>query len=189
MVITWLLIFVIFLERLVFNKGERIGNIVLTVSSGLALIAIFVIPLLKFKSEGSYLDKLIPSVKPVEQRSVSELLMSARHWDYIVIFIFLSIIVVVCPLCFYGGVSDAGKQQWFHVIKQPSAPESVLIRSYGEYLLAVPFTRITRKNDEDKTPAPFKKELIVVKMSDVKTPLCFESVGPLEPEKPVGVKP
>ena len=75
---------------------------------------------------------------------------------------------------------------WFQVTKHIQSNnqdnnEVAIIRSYGEYLYAVPFTRITRKSNDDKTPALFERKLYILKISDVKMPLTFEQVGPLQP--------
>jgi|SoiMethySBSTD1v2_1073268.scaffolds.fasta_scaffold332317_4 hypothetical protein len=54
----------------------------------------------------------------------------------------------------------------------PSTSEVAVIRNYGEYLLTVPFNRGTKE---------FENKLIMVKMSDSKTPisLALENIGPL----------
>jgi hypothetical protein len=81
-----------------------------------------------------------------------------------------------------AGSYDAKNQAWFAVteITQPSNKELVILRIYGDNLYAVPFTRITRKSNEDKTPAPFEKTLFILKTSDVKMPLTYRQVGPLK---------
>jgi hypothetical protein len=75
------------------------------------------------------------------------------------------------------GRERAGKYDSFPVLVSPyptSTPEVAVIRTYGEYLYAVPFHRETRQ---------FEDQLVIVKMSDVKTPLSFEKIGPLKPKE------
>jgi hypothetical protein len=50
------------------------------------------------------------------------------------------------------------------------SPEVAVLRMYGEYVYTVPFNRGTKE---------FEKKLIIVKISDIKTPLSLEKVGPL----------
>jgi hypothetical protein len=78
----------------------------------------------------------------------------------------------------------AKKQEVFHVYVVPSpttevagtpnspTTEVAVIRTSGEYLLTVPFNRGTKE---------FENKLILVKMSDSKTPLslALENIGPL----------
>jgi hypothetical protein len=139
--------------------------------------------------------KLIAQHKRVQERRQANGLSIGRYWNDLVIFGILFAVGVVAPSLFYLGKYSAEKNERFYVVKQSlegkGDSESIFLGNYGDYLVTVPFTRITRKNDEDKTPAPFKKQFILVKMSDAKTPLSLslEKVGPLKPEKPVEVKP
>jgi hypothetical protein len=104
------------------------------------------------------------------------------------VIVFTTLFFVV--LCIYGwgylGKSVAENQKEFLVVAQ--SPEVVVIRGYGEYLYAVPFTR---KTNEHK--AQFENRLVILKMSEIPktTPLTLEEVGPLQPAevKPAEVKP
>jgi hypothetical protein len=58
-----------------------------------------------------------------------------------------------------------------------------VIRTYGEYLYGVP---IMRNTNEKFT---FEKKLVIMKVSDIKSPLSLEMIGPLETEKSVETKP
>jgi hypothetical protein len=80
------------------------------------------------------------------------------------------------------GSKTAQGEKVFHVYALPSSTstsEVAVIRMYGEYLYAVPFNRKTNEHE-----AQFESKLVIVKMSDVKTPLSFEEIGPLKPMKP-----
>ena len=78
----------------------------------------------------------------------------------------------------------AKNEKAFHVYVRPPptaevagtpnspTPEVAVIRTSGDYLLTVPFTR-------DPKWAVFENRLIIVKMSDIKSPLSLEKIGPL----------
>ena len=85
--------------------------------------------------------------------------------------------LVGISLIFRGiGIQHAQNLKWFSVFKSSyTSSEVAVIRSYGEYLYAVPFTR---KTNEPETQ--FESKLVIVKMSDIKTPLSFEQIGPLK---------
>jgi hypothetical protein len=77
------------------------------------------------------------------------------------------------------GKEVAKTQDKFPVFAPPpslglQSPEVAVIRMYGEYLYAVPFHRDTKQ---------FENQLVIVKMSDIKTPLSFEKIGPLKPKE------
>jgi hypothetical protein len=78
------------------------------------------------------------------------------------------------------GNRKAESQIGFPVFTPTSyTSEVAVIRSYGEYLYAIPFNRKTNEHE-----AQFESKLVIVKMSDVKTPLSFEEIGPLKSMKP-----
>ena len=118
-------------------------------------------------------------------------------WGFVGIALGITMYFVILGLGFRfliaQGFEEAQKQEVFPVYVLPQRSPSeiagkddhsevAIIRNYGDYLLAIPFTRITRKDNEDKTPAPFKKKLVIVKMPDAQNPLSlsFEKVGPLK---------
>ena len=118
--------------------------------------------------------------------------MKIISWNYLLIilvgFIFLRTLNPIFDLFHENGRELAEKQKEFLVLEPSSSNhELAVIRTYGEYLYAVPFNRITRKNDADKTPAPFRKELVILKMpaDDKRLNLTFEKVGPLQPKPEV----
>ena len=78
---------------------------------------------------------------------------------------------------FYNcGKQSAEYQVEFPVFKlSPPSCEAAIIRNYGEYLYAVPF-------DRDKKT--FKKEFIIIKMSDITTPFSVENIGKLKEISP-----
>jgi hypothetical protein len=97
--------------------------------------------------------------------------------------IVVSVILVVITLGILGynrlGQEVAKTQEEFLVFPSPpsmniQSPEVAVLRVYGEYVYAVPFHRDTKK---------FEKKLFFMKMSDMKAPLSYEKVGPLQPEE------
>jgi hypothetical protein len=77
------------------------------------------------------------------------------------------------------GIQHAENLEQFPVfVSSYTSSEVAVIRSYGEYLYAVPFTRKTNEHE-----AQFESKLVIVKMSDVKAPLSFERIGPLKPKQ------
>ena len=70
------------------------------------------------------------------------------------------------------GIQHAKNLDSFSVfVPSYTSSEVAVIRNYGEYLYAVPFTRKTNQ---------FETKLVIVKMSDIKTPLSFEKIGRLK---------
>jgi hypothetical protein len=98
-------------------------------------------------------------------------------WVFLVIFAFLGILTPGFNLFHEGGKETAKTQKEFPVLVLSSLPSKVaVIRSYGDYLYAVPFNPDTNK---------FEKKLVIVKISELTTiPLAFETVGPLQPLAP-----
>ena len=96
----------------------------------------------------------------------------------LVTLVFLSILNPVFRLFHYVGRENAETQTEFAVlVLPPSHSELAVIRNYGEYLYAVPFTRKT-----NEPGAYFERQVVIVKMPDVKTPLSLrmEEIGPLQ---------
>jgi len=118
-------------------------------------------------------------------------------------FYFLIALFILLIFYLWAGKTAAEIQEEFSVFVLPSSTTEVaVIHNFGDYLLAVPFHRIARKNNEDKTPALFEKKLVILKISEIsgisemsKTRLSFlsfEKVGPLKPKpepKPIEIKP
>jgi hypothetical protein len=98
----------------------------------------------------------------------------------LLIFIFILVSFIILGLGFNLfnkiGREEAKMQENFPVLVQSSFNSEVaIIRIYGDYLYAIPFNRDTKK---------FVKKLFIIKIPDVKTPLSFETVGPLQPLAP-----
>jgi hypothetical protein len=75
---------------------------------------------------------------------------------------------------FVKGRNQAENQEPFHVFTtsfDSFKSEVAVIRVYGEHLYAVPFNRDTKE---------FERQLVIVKMSDIKAPISFKRIGPLK---------
>jgi hypothetical protein len=93
-----------------------------------------------------------------------------------------SIVFIILLLTFLGvniwdffGRYNAEHQKEFNAfVLPPSNSEVAVIRSYGDYLYAVPFNRATKE---------FEKKLVIIKMSESAKPsltLSLEMIGPLK---------
>src|SRR5262249_48761211 len=130
------------------------------------------------KNKGSYVDKLIASIKApylksVQRMGLLERLHVSQYWDHITIVIILMLIIIGYAVYELGEL-EAKRQEWFYVITQPSPPELAVIRNYGDYLYAVPFNRNTKE---------FEKKVVVIKMSESSKPpliLSLEKIGRLK---------
>jgi hypothetical protein len=164
--------FTLAISLILFNTGNTKLAIMVGVPIVLLLILIFLKPLCIRYKEGSYWDNLTSLMQPREEISTLDLSLAARYWDYILLVI-IAISIGFGGLFFgYLGYSNAQTQPWFQTIKQYESQEVVVIRSYGDYLLAVPFNRNTKQ---------FERKMFIMKISDMaKTPLSYEKVGPLQ---------
>jgi hypothetical protein len=103
-----------------------------------------------------------------------------------VIFLFFFILLVREGAFFFRlkGYEHAKTLQEFYVftINFDSFKSDVaVIRTYGEHVYAVPFKRDTTKIDQSgRKTVEFEKQLIIVKMSDIKAPLSVEKIGHLQ---------
>jgi len=164
---------------ILFNATTFKMNVILVSTEILGIIHILVEPLFIRAEEASYLTKLIVSIKMPYRKStqgisLSERLPLSRYWDRIIVFIILMSLLAAYGSYILGHWEAQGRVP-FHVITQSPDTEVAVIRSYGEYLYAVP---ITRRTNEHK--AQFERKLFIVKLSDIKNPLSYENIGPLE---------
>jgi hypothetical protein len=140
---------------------------------------------LGFKRDKLWWNQPLTDINNTEKTPISSLSNSR-------ISVLVFSILVFIALCVYGysylGTYQSEHQTEFPVFKPSSVdsfkfeaalgPKAAVLRTYGEYVYAVPFNLGT-------DGAVFEKQLIIVKMSDIKAPLSFEKIGPLK-AKPEG---
>ena len=130
---------------------------------------------------------LIAQRERIQKRRREIGLSIVRHWNDLVILVFLITVGVGCPILFYLGKYSAEKSEIFYVIKKTveglEENEFIFLGNYGDYFVTVPFKRDTKIS---------RRKVVLLKMSDDKTPLSLsqEKVGQLKPEdiKSVEVK-
>ena len=79
----------------------------------------------------------------------------------------------------------AENREEFHVFTPSSfdsfKSEVAVVRVYGEQVYAVPLVSNTTKTDSSgRKTTDFEKQLIIMKTSDIKTPLSLKRIGHLQ---------
>jgi len=126
---------------------------------------------LKLKRDEIWWNVSLANINNTEQSWLS------RFYNGVSTLFFTILVLIILGIMGYSflGKYDAEHKKEFPVLVSDSFPSGVaVIRSYGEYLYAIPFNRETKQ---------FESKLVIVKMSDVKVPLSFEKIGPLKPKE------
>lgn len=84
----------------------------------------------------------------------------------------LMVIFFANSLALQVGRGMAESKKRFYVTRFPDTNEVVLLRTYGDELIFAPFDRQTKE---------VEKSFIIVTVTDLKTPLTLDELGPLKP--------
>jgi hypothetical protein len=170
-----------------FWVDEILPPTIVRIIAGFLILSFFVLPLIRQRGKGgNYWDKFIADQMPRKRINTARPIRMPGFRDFgFRVFIYLILIVAFITAIVFGNnyFRQTGKREaegWkeFKVVAQYlNVPEVVVIRIYGDYLIAVPLVRSTDKTKKNEV----KKEFYLLKISEMsKIPLVTEEVGPLK---------
>lgn len=148
--------------------------------SVLGILVYFVSPLILFRKEAGYMNKLEAARVRMDRGNGSTTLIGWSASEVNPRLIILGLVLVYfVGISHEAGRMKAAKQKEF-LTASSSADELVLLRLYSDKLIFAPFDRNTRQ---------VQKRFVILRVEDLKTPLTMDEVGPLTSVKPVGHEP
>ena len=141
----------------------------------LMIIFIALYPLRLRRQEGSYISAFLVFVRRSNQSEPTEVSLPQAVIDAVIISAIAIWVYFGAYSAYWRAKDNAKAQQVFSVVDQyPGVPEVVLLRTYGDYFIAVPLVRST-------TPKKVKREVYLLKISKVSNiPIKTEKLGRLE---------